>query len=283
MQEPKTTEFTADGLGTRWYFEIFTPNVPISFQNEIQSRITQFDDAYSRFKPFSYIGRLNNSFVLTNPPQELLDMFAFAEKMYVATEGAFNISVGAALQNLGYGKKLKNRTVYTDFWNETRYTTDEIRIPHGASVDLGGFGKGWLLDQLAVFLEHSGFPDYVINGGGDIVVSAKKPLEFALEHPYETGKMIGTTKIKQGGLGVSSNVKRQWVKDGKSYHHIIDPGTTLPSNSTIISAYVKAPTALISDTLATILLIRPELAPKLKELFGCQVILLDKAVIAPVS
>lgn len=252
------------------------PNIPISFQNEIQTRIRQFDDVYSRFKPTSYIGMLNTTHMLVHPPAELLAMFSFAHKMYGATEGAFNVSVGAALQNLGYGKKLKSREVYPNFWDETTYNEDMLSIPKGASVDFGGFGKGWLLDQLAVFLERSGFTYYVINGGGDIVVNAETSLEFALEHPYESGKMIGTTKIKHGGLGVSSNVKRQWVKDGHRYHHIIDPSTALPSESDVISTYVKAETALISDTLATVLLIRPDLEAQLKKIFNTEVIVVKQ-------
>lgn len=276
MPKPNITEFTAEGLGTRWYFELFSPTVPPSFQAELQKRISQFDDDYSRFKPTSYIGVLNSTRVLQHPPRELLDMFAFAHKMYDATDGVFNISVGAALQNLGYGGASKDRHVAADFWERTSYDEAAIRIPDDTSVDLGGFGKGWLLDQLAVFLEQSGFPHYVINGGGDIVINAEMPLEFALEHPYESGKMIGTTKIKHGGLGVSSSVKRQWIKDGQRYHHIIDPATSLPSSSDAVSTYVKAETALISDALATVLLLRPELEQRLKEKFKVEAIVLSQ-------
>jgi len=273
---------TAEGLGTRWIIELLGDEAtfPQDIAKHIKTTITLFDDTYSRFKRDSLVGQLNRKSILYNPPKELVDMFAFAHKMYDATEGAFNISVGGTLQKLGYGEGSDSEHTQPNFWEYTTYTVNEIHIPNGASVDFGGFGKGWLLDQLAAMLEMRGHQYYLINGGGDIVVSAPKPIELGLEHPYDPSKIIGSTPITKGALAVSSVVKRRWVKDGQTYHHIIDPATAKPADNGIISTYVKGETALIADTLSTIVLLRPELEAKLKAQFKVQTIIIRNEQLA---
>jgi thiamine biosynthesis lipoprotein len=153
---------------------------------------------------------------------------------------------------------------------------DEIRIPDDAELDFGGFGKGWLIDDLGRLLRDEGYDQFVINGGGDILVSSPSPIEFALEHPTDSTKKIGTTRISQGALAVSSSVKRAWKQGDKSYHHIIDPRLGGSSDSVIISTYVKADSALIADTMATLLLIAPEQDETLRQQFSLETILLNQ-------
>jgi thiamine biosynthesis lipoprotein len=267
---------TTEGLGTRWSIELLggETDFPATLSKLIKQTITLFDDTYSRFKPDSLIGQLNRKGSLLNPPRELVEMFNFAHTMHEVTRGMFDISVGGTLQRLGYGKASGAAAAYPDFWKETTYTKEAIRIPARSAVDFGGFGKGWLLDRLAVLFEQYGHPYYLINGGGDIVVSAPQPLELGLEHPYDPSKIIGTTSIMKGALAVSSVVKRRWTKDGETYHHIIDPTTTKPADNGVISTYVKAPTGLIADTLSTVILLRPELDAPLRARFEVQTIIL---------
>lgn len=268
---------TAEGLGTRWIIELLGDETDFTetLAQLIRAKITLFDDTYSRFKDDSLIGQLNHDATLLSPPKELVDMLVFAHKMQVATKGAFDISVGGSLQNLGYGKDSGAIDVYPGFWDAATYTSKEVRIPHGAAVDFGGFGKGWLLDKLAFFLEEHGHPYYLINGGGDIVLSSPKPIELGLEHPYNPSKIIGTTQLKKGALAVSSVVKRRWVKDGQSHHHIIDPTTAKPADNGVISTYVKGETGLIADTLSTVVLLRPELKLTLEQQFDVKIIIIS--------
>ena len=273
-----SSEITFQGLGTRWIVELLGPSTfPKKLEQLIVQAVRQFDDNYSRFKASSYIGQLNEKHVVKNPPQELLDMFDFAHKMFIATDGVFDISVAAHLQNTGYGRLNKTKKHIKTFWNETIWNRDEIHIPEGTSVDLGGFGKGWLIDKLAVLLEQMGYPHYVINGGGDIAFSAPKPIELGLEHPYDSAKVIGTTSGFTGALAVSSIVKRRWTKDSDIHHHIIDPNTKQSTKNGVVSTYVKGQTSLITDTIATVVLLRPELKEQFEKQFGVQIIVITEA------
>jgi thiamine biosynthesis lipoprotein len=260
--------FECDGIGTHWWFELLdTMTFPPSLRRDITQTIEQFDADYSRFRPDSYLGRLNRDKVLHNPPEELLAMMQFAKRMYTASEGAFNISVGGALHAAGYGSRKLAAAIDTDFWENVVLRKDIIRIPTNAVIDNGGFGKGWLIDRLGDLFRARGFDQFVINGGGDILVSSDVPIEFALEHPTDTHTSVGTTRLTHGALAVSANNKRTWQHAGRVHQHIIDPiqGTnrTYP-----LSSYVRAESALLADTMATILLLRPELEQQLSKQFG---------------
>ncbi|MFZ1249341.1 MAG: FAD:protein FMN transferase [Candidatus Saccharimonadales bacterium] len=265
-----------EGLGTKWIIELLGNE--LSFDNGLKETILkivkEFNDAYTRFNDASLIGQLNTHKKLTSPPPELLSMFAFAHKLHDISEGAFNISVGASLNKLGYGSTAKAGSVHQNFWNETNYNSSQITIPAETSVDLGGFGKGWLIDTLGVLLEQHGYTHYLINGGGDILVTAQQPLELGLEHPYDSSTVIGTTRLTKGALAVSSTIKRQWRVGGKTHHHIIDPITDTSSTSPVVSSYVRGATALIADAVSTIVLLRPELQAKMEQHFGVQIIML---------
>lgn len=278
MTKTSTVTTSFEGLGTRWVIELIGEfrHFPAPLRALILETVRQFDADYSRFKANSFVGRLNFEGRITKPPKALLDMFDFAAKMHKATDGAFDISIAAVLQNSGYGQLNTARQHTANFWNEVKYNRDEIVIPEGTSVDFGGFGKGWLVDILSVILEKQGYPYYVINGGGDLAVSAPEPIELGLEHPYDPSKVIGTTMLQKGGLAVSSIVKRRWLKGGKTHHHIIDPSTLAPSANGVVSTYVKGASSLVTDTIATVVLLRPELKDKLEKQFGVQIIIVTE-------
>lgn len=273
MPRPKL-EF--ESLGTHWWIEIFDDLPAAAAYEAVLARVDAFHDDYSRFIPGSYVGRLNSHKQLKNPPQELIDMLLFARDMHIETDGIFNISVGAILGQLGYGTAEAGSNVRATMWDNTVIDQKLITIPADIEVDLGGFGKGWIIDQIGVLLRNMGHPFFLINGGGDILVSSEKPIELALEHPVDTTKMIGTTRITSGALAVSSTKKRVWKQGDTTHHHIIDPRTHMPSQSDIASTYVKADSALIADTLATVILIDPAQNDRLSKKYDLQTIVISE-------
>lgn len=270
----RTVEF--DALGTHWWIETLGDLFSDKLQQKIRSHVAKFEQTYTRFSDTSLLGLLNLRGRLAQPPADMVAMLEYARDMWQASDGVFNISVGGTLQKLGYGRVHGRGDVSAHFWDEVKITSEEIVIPGEISLDFGGFGKGWLIDALGDLLKREWVHHYVINGGGDILVDAPEPLEFALQHPLDLHKSIGTTKIQRGALAVSSSIKRSWQKDGQTHHHIIDPSTGQPSASDVVSTYVRAETALLADTCATILLIAPELERKLTQTYNLKTILLRR-------
>lgn len=272
---PKPEPFSFEAIGTHWWVESLDKDRPLSTvsRSALRDKAREFDALYSRFRSDSLVGILNSTRELAHPPGELLDMLRFCEEMYLVSHGAFNITVGGTLHSLGYGKRSGSARVHHDIWQHIRYDSELICLPAETTIDTGGFGKGWLIDAFADLLRAHGYQHFLINGGGDIYIDAAESVEIALEHPYDAGLIVGSTKIQKGALAVSGTAKRSWEHDGERYHHLIDPVTETSVNNGIAGTYVQAPSALVADTMATILIIRPDLVDELSERYGLKAVI----------
>lgn len=263
-----------DAIGTHWWIERLD-GVP--FNNDIihslEVTAEAFDQRYSRFREDSLVAELARSGRVYDVPSEMIRMLEFAKQLYKESGGVFNISVGGALHALGYGSRAHGAAVVTEPWKQVTWRENTVTAPKGMMLDFGGFGKGWLIEQFVGVLRAHGVKHFLVNGGGDIYVDAPELVEFALESPYDPLKSIGQTKIQKGALAGSSSLKRSWQYRGETHHHIIDPVTEKPASSGVVASFVRADSALIADTVATIIMIRPSLNKFFKHRYNLQTIL----------
>ena len=268
-----------EAIGTHWWIESLDDvGISSDIKDAIQCYTVEFERRYSRFRDDSLVTKLSQNGVLYDPPHELLEMLAFARTMFHATEGAFSPFVGNDLENLGYGKLLTTNTIARtkrskstkcpDFFNAgATWDKAAVHVEKGTVLDFGGFGKGWLIDEYVKMLRARGVRKFIVNGGGDLYIQSDVAVDVALEDPYDSTKKIGVVKIQKGALAASSIVKRSWEDGDETYHHIIDPSTRRPTDSHAIASFVLADTALVADTLATTLIVAPELENAMKQSF----------------
>ena len=277
MQKPSTA-FEFDAIGTHWWIETLKGSaLSDAVIVEIRAITEEFDRHYSRFRDDSLITNLARSGTITHPPAEMIAMLDFAKEMYHASDGAFNISIGGALHKLGYGSRSLAGDSIQNPWQVIRYNKNLVTAPVGTVLDFGGFGKWWLIDIYAGILKKHSVAQFIINGGGDIYVDSDSPIEFALEDPRSNKHKLGQTRITKGALAASSTLKRTWNDGEMSHHHIFDPETNMPIDSTIIADFIQAESALIADTMATILILKPSLNDKLTKIYGLKTILIPKS------
>lgn len=241
-----------DALGTLWWIEAECTD---QISNAIKKRIRNFEQDYSRFLPESYIGKLNDQKELSNPPDELLKMLAFHREMFHATHGVFNCSVGGVLEERGYGLAGRTATLQYDIDSAILLSHDKITLSSDTRIDLGGFGKGWLIDQIGILLHSAGCTAFVINGGGDILAGSDVK-DIFIEDPYRAEHIIGSVELQNDALASSSVNKRRWKVGQTEYSHIVDTASVQQDASpALASIHVRADTALLADTLATVFLI----------------------------
>ncbi len=130
-----------------------------------------------------------------------------------------------------------------------------VALPlRGEGIDLGGVAKGYAVDRVAELLEGMGVPGGVVNAGGDIRFWGVKPdgklWRVAVRHPRQPGRFIGYLNIPAQGVATSGDYERCFFHQGKRYHHLLDPITGFPADSSV-SVTVVAPTAEEADILAT--------------------------------
>jgi thiamine biosynthesis lipoprotein len=250
-----------EGIGTHWWIKVYNDDIDLlDIEKEVLQIVKEFEQNYSRFIPASFISRLNTLKFIENFPIELFEMVSYSENLKKISNGYFNIFVGSTLEQLGYDKDYSFKAKEIRSINNNTFiklTKDLIQITKDSSIDLGGLGKGWLIDKIKNYLLKKDMPHFYINGGGDIYASSNKgvPIEFVLENPFDKSEMIGNIKIKNRGIASSSANRRRWKDEDKEYHHLIDPKKNNSSNNNIAGVFTLGNNALEADVASTIIFV----------------------------
>ncbi|NCN12062.1 FAD:protein FMN transferase [Candidatus Kaiserbacteria bacterium] len=255
---------TFQALGTQWSVEIFDEKdsaVLESAFRTLEHFVQDFEATYSRFKADSLVSILNQDRMLHTPSEECHALLTYGKQLYLRTNTHFNFLTGNIQEARGYdatysftpdeSKTLTPGNPVTDL----HITAEKIELSQG-NIDLGGFGKGYLIDELATLLQKEYSLQYfLINGGGDLYATSDHgtPIQIFLEHPTKPSHFIHTTTIKQQGFAASSPFKRMWHSGDKTYTHIV-----ANSETPRIASFVKAKTARDADAFATTTLLLTE-------------------------
>lgn len=245
-------------LGTVWYFE-FWEEIKPELETDLQILLENFNSNYSRFDPNSIISQLNKQGKVINPSPELQNLIKLGIDFYSITEGIFNFAQGSAMDAIGYDEKysFKDTTENNthDIKNPNKIikiSSSEIRLQKPYKVDLGGYGKGYLIDKIFEYLKKEGYQYFLINGGGDIRLTSNndQDVQINLEDPNSPGTVYKSINLTNASLCASSPNRRKWVSPNTKieHNHIL--------GSQGVSSFVISQSATITDMLATTLCIR---------------------------
>ncbi len=132
----------------------------------------------------------------------------------------------------------------------------------GISIHLGGIGKGCAIDRGVNILRRRGFRDFMIQSGGDIYVAGMKegrPWRLGIQDPRgPANRTFAELDLSDGTFSTSGDYERFFIKDGRRYHHILDPTTGEPARGSR-SVTIVANLASIADGLSTgVFILGPE-------------------------
>lgn len=110
------------------------------------------------------------------------------------------------------------------------------RIGKGQRIDVGGIAKGYAVDAAARVLRGAGVTDFLVQAGGDLFGSGKKPDGSAwvsgIRDPRGSATtFFATIELENHAFSTAGDYARSFMKDGKRYHHIIDPRTGWPATA----------------------------------------------------
>ncbi len=246
------------GLGTSFWIELFLEDneilkVPLPFVTKrLEDTITEFEKKYSRFRDDSLLSILNKNKSIPYD-EDLAKMLIEAQKVSLATGNVFSIFIKEDLEGKGYGKKIvqlpPEASNHPEEASSFLIEGDTIYLKGNKGIDLGGIGKGYLIDKLVLLLKNEFALDYfLINGGGDIYVTSDngQEVELFLEHPHNTGEYLNKICIKNSSLCSSSSFKRTWKHEGKQVNHFI------ADDEVWAASYVVGDNATITDMYATV-------------------------------
>ena len=248
-------KFSFQALGTTWWIELFenlTNQNLDEVKNFVEVFVSTYEKKYSRFLPDSQISILNRERSFQNPSPELVQLLEYGKRLYLRSDTHFNLLTGHILESKGYNADYS----FTDSGSaetpgnpitDLTITPKLIELKHG-NIDLGGFGKGYLIDLLAKELQQTlNLEQFLINGGGDMyaTINAGEPITIFLEHPTKPGTGIAKTTLLNQGFAASSPHKRVWKNSTGTHTHIVSK--QLNADAT----FVKASTAADADAFAT--------------------------------
>jgi len=230
----------------------------------------------SRFRPESDLMRLNGAGgAWTAVGPRLLDTLRLALRAREDTGGRFDPTVLPALVAAGYDRSfelLEERPAASPGgWRAgAAIELDEpagcVRLDPGASVDLGGIGKGYAATRAldAMFEAWPSLPGGLVDLGGDIAVRGATPeggpWRIAVADPLRPGETAGMLLLGSGGVATSGRDRRRFGPNA-SLHHLIDPATGRPAEPGPLSVTVVATGAAEAEAHATALAISgPETA-----------------------
>ncbi len=130
----------------------------------------------------------------------------------------------------------------------------------GMKMDLGGIAKGYALEMASQALLRAGFPNHIVNGGGDLKVCGKRPdrkWTMGIRAPRRKGGIYrsGAIRMECFAMVTSGDYERFRMVDGVRYSHIVDPRTGRTVSNGVASVTVVGPDATLADALATGLLV----------------------------
>jgi len=144
-------------------------------------------------------------------------------------------------------------------------------------IDFGGMGKGYGIDLAIQHLRELGVANAIVNAGGDLRAIGSRdgrPWRIAIRNP-SGGGVIATLETRgDESVFTSGNYERYFTKNGKRYHHIIDPRTGYPAEG-VKSVTVVHTEATVADAAATALFVAgPEHWHRIAEQLGIRFVLL---------
>ena len=214
----------------------------------------------TRFDPTSEVMRLlRNVGRRVRVSTLLFEVAAFAMDLAEQTGGAFDPTVGATLEQLGFnvnyrtGKEVRSEVAadasYADVQLDRRARTITLRRP--VVLDLNAVAKGLAID-LAV-QELRDYPDLCVEAGGDVYVRGRNAAgelwHVGIQHPRAEGLLARTLRVTDVAVCTSGDYERR-SPGPSATPHILDARTHRPVTD-LASVTVVAPTAMAADGLST--------------------------------
>jgi thiamine biosynthesis lipoprotein len=127
-------------------------------------------------------------------------------------------------------------------------------------VDLGAIAKGYAADEVAKILKENGVQHAIINLGGNVLTIGgnmlDKPWKIGIQNPFNPrGDYLGIVSIKDKTVVTSGTYERYFEKDGKRYHHILDPRTGYPADNEVASVSIITDSSMDGDGNSTSVLL----------------------------
>jgi thiamine biosynthesis lipoprotein len=257
-------------MGSEVHLTAWTDDEPRALQafEKAFDEFDRLDRLYSVWKDGSDVLHVNaeagRSPVKVSP--ETLEVLGVAREVGEWTGGKFDVTFGA-LSGLWKFDHDQDNTIpragdihrqvpLIDFRAvdvDAERATVFLRRP-GMRIHLGGIGKGYAVDRAAAILRAAGVTNFLIQSGGDLYAGGSRG-----DRPWRTGirdprgpadRIFAAMDLRDETFSTSGDYERSFIRDGRRYHHILDPDSGQPARG-CRSVTIVTRRAVLADALST--------------------------------
>ncbi len=267
-RKPESSYDTTDiAMGTIISQKVYGKNNKAAAEEGI-AKIKSLERMLSFYLPGSEISRLNFFAGRNNVKLSPETFFILSKSIEYSrlSEGAFNIMVGPLVKKWKVTgdnpvipspaeiKSLLSLIDYRDLILNGNELSARLQ-KKGQMVDLGGIAKGFAADEVIKIYKKHGIKSAILDIGGNISVIGFKPdgspWTIGLQDPSkERGDYICSINAHDISFSTSGAYERFFKKNGKIYHHIINPKTGYPSESDLLSVTIIGKNSIDTDALS---------------------------------
>ena len=236
--------------------------------------MTRLAALFSHYSSTSQVAAINLAAGLQPVPvaPELMDALSLAGAMSRRSEGAFDLTVGSvgrwhfdpAAPAMPTAGQIRAGLAQVDWRGLVldRRAGTAMLARRGMRIDTGGIAKLPILQAGLHTLQAHGVATALVDGGGDIVAASApgtRPWQVGIRDPRTPDRLAGVLPLSSGVVASSGDYERCFVRDGRRYHHVLDPRTGYPATGphgvTLVADSVEA-----VDGLGTALMVLPPAA-----------------------
>jgi len=286
--------FRGEAMSTRWEIVLPSGDGSAALAASLFARVRELETELSEWRDGSPLAAVNRAAgaAPVAVPDDLLRLLERSLELGRRTNGAFDASWAAlwglwdfraARPSLPDPAEVARRVALVDY---RRVVLDPVAgtvfLPEaGMQLGLGGIAKGFALDDLTARLEATGYGDFLIVGGGQVVARGSRgdrPWRIGLRDP-RGGPDELFARLDPGDASVSTTADNEafFEIDGVRYQHVLDPRTGWPARG-VRSVTVRHSEATLADALSTALMVLgPEAGAPVAEALGAEWLFVDDA------
>lgn len=234
-----------------------------------EKEVNKLDSILSTGKSTSEISKLNK-----NKKQvvsaDTMSLIKESVKISKETNSAFNPTIYPLMELWGFTTKnyyvpkdneIKPLLNYMDINNiKIDESKNEVSFKDSnMKIDLGAIAKGYTSSKIIDIFKENNIKSGMVTLGGNVQVLGKKPdgslWKVGIQNPIGEDEYLGVLQTSDKAVITSGGYERNFTKNGKTYHHILDPSNGYPANNGLTSVTIISSDGTLADALSTSLFV----------------------------
>jgi len=231
--------------------------------------VNRLEDLFSVTRESSDVWRVNRAGgAPVGVSYETAQLLSAALGISRETGGAFDVKVRSLVEAWGFdtdmpavpGADAVSAALASTGYQKVSLSDEQITLPEGMQIDLGGIAKGYAAQHLCRGMEQFDVECAIFSLGGNVQTWGAKrdgsPWNIAIRYPsVDADGYAGILACKDTAVVTSGSYERYFIEGGVVYGHILDPRTGESVGGDLASVTVVCEDGTRADALSTALFV----------------------------